>query len=904
MLRPTAPPRPMAIFAEALDLASASERAGYLDRVCAGDPELRGRVEELLRAHEQAGDFLESPAMTPMIDAVPPTPIECPGGSLGPYRLLEPIGEGGMGVVYVAEQSEPIRRRVALKVIKPGMDTKQVVARFEAERQALALMDHPNIAKVHDGGMTPAGRPYFVMELVRGQPITQYCDQQQLSIAGRLEIFVLVCRAVQHAHQKGVIHRDLKPSNVLVTVIDGVPVPKIIDFGVAKATGQSLTDRTLFTGVHQIIGTPLYMSPEQVDLAGVDVDTRSDIYSLGVLLYELLSGTTPFDPDTLARAAYDEMRRMLHEVEPPKPSTRLNTLGQRLASVSARRQTDPRRLDRALRGELDWIVMRCLEKDRKRRYETATGLAADLMRYLTDQPVEAGPPTAWYRFSKFARRYRAGLMTGLLLALTLIAGTLVSLRQAVRAVKAEQAAERRAGETRLVTEFLVKDVLGSAAPAEAAGKAVRVSDLIDSAENALATQFANQPRLEASMRTALGQADFALGRYADAERNLRRALEIRERLLGPEHPETLETLSALVPVVNPSGFHNMARKQEAIRLARRSAESHRRVFGAAHPATLAAHADLGDALIRAGNLQEASDLLQHNLGIQQKVQGAGHPETLWTMTLLGQARCRLGAFGEAANLLGAVVRSNRLQLGPGHPATLKGIHELAHVYRGDGQLQKAAELYLEAAEGRRAYYGFEHIMVSSSMGLYVETLEEMGDGPVIRAFCERWLREGLETPISLDLHQRERRAVQLSKLAYWLATMVDAPANGDFSLGLRAAREAVQIGDTREHHRARLAVIHFRLGDSSTAEHELREALRQHNGGDAFEFAAMALVLAHRGDREAATEWFERATQWCLEHESRDAGFWWIYREAALILGLDPEVPEPRGILPVDPLPT
>jgi tetratricopeptide (TPR) repeat protein len=423
-----------AIFQLARKIDSPEVREGYLEQVCGGDPPLRSRVQALLRVQEQDKSFLQVPAAA-IIVTVDEPPSECSGTVIGPYKLMEQIGEGGMGLVFVAEQQQPVRRKVALKVIKPGMDTRQVIARFEAERQALALMDHPNIARVLDGGATASGRPYFVMELVKGVPITAFCDQNQVPVRQRLELFLSVCQAVQHAHQKGIIHRDIKPSNVLVMSQDGTPLVKVIDFGIAKAIGQQLTDKTIYTQFTQMVGTPLYMSPEQAGQSGLDVDTRSDIYSLGVLLYELLTGTTPFTEERLQQAGYDEMRRIIREEEPPKPSTRISTLGQAAMTVSTQRKSDPKQLSRLFRGELDWIVMRALEKDRNRRYETASAFAADLQRYLADEPVLACPPSAWYRFRKFTRRNRrvlaaAGLILFCIALLGGVAGWVVRDRAA------------------------------------------------------------------------------------------------------------------------------------------------------------------------------------------------------------------------------------------------------------------------------------------------------------------------------------------------------------------------------------------------------------------------------------------------------------------------------------------
>jgi serine/threonine protein kinase len=695
-----------AIFLQALECQAPEQMHRLLDDACNGDTALRARAEELLRAHREAGNFLGG--SRPLDATLDAPPGEGPGTVIGPYKLLEQIGEGGMGLVFMAEQTRPVRRRVALKVLKPGMDTRQVVARFEAERQALALMDHPNIARIHDGGTTESGRPYFVMELVRGVPITEFCDQRRLTTRQRLELFATVCQAVQHAHQKGVIHRDLKPSNVLVTLHDTVAVPKVIDFGIAKATSQPLTERTLFTQFAQMIGTPLYMSPEQAEMNGLDVDTRSDVYALGVLLYELLTGTTPFTGETLKKAGLDEMRRIIREEEPPMPSQRLSTLEAKACStVSERRGVDGRRLRQLLRSELDWIVMKALEKDRDRRYESASALASDVQRYLNDDTVEACPPSAGYRLRKYWRRNRRALVVAGVFATVLVAAMAISIWQAVnariaqrRAEAAESQAATEAAIAQAVNAFLQEDLLGQVAnappdwqPGEA--RVLTVKEALDQAAARIGDRFQDQPLVEAAIRMAIGNAYNNLFDFPHAVHQMERALELRKALLGPDHSDTLESMKQLANVYSWLGSHS-----ESIALREQAVKSSSAVLGPDHPETRRRLLQLAWGYEFAGHLERSVPLKKQLLEYERTHEGPTHPATLAAMQSLAWDYGLMGRLEESMALF---EKSVALQnTGFGQEMLLM---RYASVCQWAGKCDKVEQLLRDAIKNRNPYYG-------------------------------------------------------------------------------------------------------------------------------------------------------------------------------------------------------
>jgi tetratricopeptide (TPR) repeat protein len=932
-----------AIFAEAVGRRDAAARAAYLDQACNGDGELRREVAALLASDEAAGSFLKLPDENEITNPFG-VPSEKPGTKIGRFRLLKQIGEGGFGVVFMAEQEEPVRRLVALKIIKLGMDTRQVVARFEAERQALALMDNPHVARVLDGGTTEAGRPYFVMELVEGAPITEYCDKHNLGIRHRLELFSQVCHAVQHAHQKGLIHRDLKPSNVLVKTQDDRPVAKVIDFGIAKAMQAPLTEKTLFTDFRQLVGTPAYMSPEQA-VGGLDIDTRSDVYSLGVLLYELLTGSPPFDPRELRAKAVGEVQRIICETEPPLPSSRLSTLTDTLPLVAAQRAIDPRSLTSAVRGELDWIVMRCLEKDRTRRYESPGGLAADIERYLHDEPVRACPPSTVYRFRKFVRRNRIAVATATTIFLGLIAaggGVGWAMRdRSVRQAALEQGvlAALDDVETRYRRESW----------AEAAAAIEQAERLLAAGEHA--------PGLAA--RVAQWRADLAVvgrlddivlsnadGSQWDSSEDINATYESEFRSLGldidalPLNAAASRVRNSRIRLQLIQALDHWAQFRLNLSYDEERQEWVKPVEWCRRPLAIARTADLDDyhrsvrlavekwdlaTLAELTGLPEARDLpvsllrlaareLYYDQDLQYRDEArnllkraqAAHPDDFWiNFTVATHLATTRPAGGDTqdgpASLVDAIPYATAAMALRPKNAQVRVL--LANLLLRTGRVEQAA---LEEAEAicREAVSSHPertsaHVCLGDIL-YFQEKFDQAADSfrraTVLAPDAQQlYLKLGLtlvrlgEVDEALAIWRKasalaEIDALNLNQFAWMLATAPD-PQYRDFRTAVEFSKRAVELGPQVGEFWNTLGVAYFREGKWQRAIEALQKSMELRAGGDAGDWLFLAMAHWQLGHGDEAASWYDQSVEWMEKNAVQNEELGRFRKEAAELLG-------------------
>ncbi|MCC7373052.1 MAG: serine/threonine protein kinase [Verrucomicrobiales bacterium] len=888
--------RDAALFNAALAKAPA-ERSAFLNEACQGDPALHARLKARLAAEGAASDPSTVPDFAPA--AGPPSRDsrsavdEEVGQILGRYKLLEKLGEGGFGTVWAAEQREPVKRRVALKIIKLGMDTKQVVARFEAERMALAIMDHPCIAKVLDAGATDAGRPFFVMELVRGISITQYCDQANLPTKERLHLFIKVCQAIQHAHQKGVIHRDIKPSNILVTLSDGVAVPKVIDFGIAKATEGRLSDATVYTQLHQFMGTPAYMSPEQAEMSGLDIDTRSDIYSLGVVLYELLTGTTPFDSKELMSGGVDGMRRTIRETEPDCPSTRLAALPpDQLTQTAKRRSSDASKLIHQLKGDLDWIVMKCLEKERTRRYETANGLGSDLSRHLNNELITARPATAAYKLRKFARRNRGGMAAAIAITTLLIVGIIATSRLALVATRARDLAAREAVRSAEVAEFL-KEMLESAGPSRARGQdTTMLREIMDNAAQRVGSRLKSQPEVEFELRAILGRTYLAVGSYADAEKMQRSALDLADRIYGHRHTNMVVVMGELGGLLNDVG-----RLPEATNLLGQAISMSRELAGDDHPLTAEAMRRQGIVFADLGKYPEAEQLLAPATEIMVRQLGVDDPRTLRCRHNLASLFFRQGKLAKMEKVVLANLADAKRALGNEDPLTLNISATLALLRQSQGRFEEAEVLHSAILETKRKILGEDHpntLLSMDYLALVQSALGRFSEAETLTRSALDIFARTSKGQSGWELALRNNHAEHLRNLGR------HAEAEAEYHKVLETAEKTTTPTDptvlaTREN----LAILREFQGRLSEAESILRDLLRIRAEELSANDPDLAITRSHLAGILLAAGKFNEAGTLARESfavfEARDPDDWRRYAVESLVGGCRLAAGDPAG---------
>jgi len=692
---------------QAMQLAP-EQRPRFLDEACSSDGALRDEVESLLSADDGIrSSFLQSPPLADELGADSDqfgqvATLEAGQIFAQRFQLVRRLGEGGMGQVWLAEQTSPVRRQVALKLIKAGMYDEALVQRFQSERQSLAIMDHPAIAKVFDAGTTPQGQPYFVMEYVPGLPITEYCDQKKLKIRDRLELFVQTCEGVQHAHQKAIIHRDLKPANILVVEVDGKPVPRIIDFGLAKATTPQVAGESIFTQMGHFVGTPGYMSPEQADPTLQDIDTRTDVYSLGVVLYVLLTGLQPFETTRRQKQPLDELLRKLREEEPPRPSTKVSTDRDSSAATAEARGIEPRQLVSLLRGDLDWITMKALEKDRARRYGAPSELAADIRRHLNYEPVEARPASAGYRLRKYARRHRVavGVVAGLVLLVA--AFSVLQALQLRRITRERDRATRERDRATRITDFMT-GMFKVSDPGEARGSSITAREILDKASNDMQKGLAKDPEVQAQMTQVMASTYTNLGLYPRAYELAKRALDARLSLLGPDDPKTLESMAQLGWILNRQGKYVEAEKME-----RQALDGERRILGPEDPLTIETMANLAFMVQGPGDFSQGEKLARETIGVATRRLGPDSAPVLRSMGTLGTALWNQGRYAEAEQELRQLVDVERRVAGPDHPDTLKAMSNLALAIQSQGRLAEGEQLYREVLAAQQRVLGPDH----------------------------------------------------------------------------------------------------------------------------------------------------------------------------------------------------